>query len=79
MLDQVFRSQLIDGDVLGLRRFEKSSKHDILGTKVQLLSGDRLKNPFVLDRPDKDIREGVELDGSGRPVAYHITNRKRAD
>ncbi|MDQ3232125.1 MAG: phage portal protein [Pseudobdellovibrionaceae bacterium] len=66
------RAVLLDGDCLVVRRY-RPEPGSILGTCVQIVEGARLENPFNL-AADSDIREGVELDPDGSPVAYHIRN-----
>jgi lambda family phage portal protein len=70
----IMRAVLIDGDCLAVRRF-KPRKSAVLGTTVQLIAGDRLKSP-LRGYVDADVREGVEVDADGEPVAYHVLNRK---
>ncbi len=70
----IMRAVLIDGDCLAVRRF-KPRKRSILGTTVQLIGGDRLRTPLH-GSIAADIREGVELDSDGEPLAYHVLNRK---
>ncbi len=76
--DQVLRAQLIDGDVLSVRRQKKLRKYELLSTRVQLIPGGRLRDPGDY-KGDNDIREGVELDATGEPIAYHILNRTKYD
>jgi lambda family phage portal protein len=70
----IMRAVLIDGDCLAVRRF-KPRRSAVLGTTVQLISGDRLRSP-LRGYVDADVREGVELDEDGQPMAYHVLNRK---
>jgi lambda family phage portal protein len=67
---QIMRSVLLDGDCLAIRRF-RPRRGGILGTCVQVIEGARLENPFD-QAGNADVREGVELDDDGIPVAYHI-------
>ena len=74
MLRLGFRHKLIDGDALAVLQY----RPDRLGrgrgryaTTVQIVDPDRLSNPQQnFDMPN--IRGGVEIDGDGAPVAYHI-------
>lgn len=74
MLRLGFRHKLIDGDALAILQY----RPDRLGrgrgryaTTVQIVDPDRLSNPQQnFDMPN--IRGGVEIDGDGAPVAYHI-------
>lgn len=68
---QIFRSVMLDGDCLVLRRY-RDRPLSILPTCLQIVDGARLQNPSIGADPARDIREGVELDSSGMPVAYHI-------
>jgi lambda family phage portal protein len=70
----IMRAVLIDGDCLAVRRF-KPRKSAVLGTTVQLIGGERLRSP-LRGYVDADVREGVEVDFDGEPVAYHVLNRK---
>ncbi len=74
--DQALRAQLIDGDILGVRRQKKLRKFELLSTRVQLIPGGRLRDPGDY-KGNNDIREGVELDATGEPIAYHILNRTK--
>ncbi|WP_207912264.1 phage portal protein [Pseudobacteriovorax antillogorgiicola] len=73
--DHASRSQLTDGDSFAVRRF-KARSHSILGTCVQVVEGGRVADPAA-GSLSKDIREGVEFDPTGEPIAYHIRNRKK--
>ncbi len=73
MTATIMRSALIDGDCLVIRRY-KPRKNAILGTAVQLIGSERIRNPME-GFADIDIREGVELDADGEPVAYHVESR----
>lgn len=70
MQDIVQRSKLESGDVFAVRRYiERPGK--LLGLCLQLVEADRVTTPA--DRlTDKRVREGVETDANGMPVAYHI-------
>jgi lambda family phage portal protein len=65
-----FRTQLLSGDVLAIRRYTKRPG-DLLGLKIQLVEGDRITTP-------RDRREtprlvaGVETDAAGAPVRYWV-------
>lgn len=61
------------GDCFLVRRFRKDAS-DAYGTKVQVLEADRVCNPGRSADTDR-IAGGVEVDGDGVPVAYHVTNR----
>ncbi|HYX35784.1 MAG TPA: phage portal protein [Oligoflexus sp.] len=68
---QVFRAALLDGDCMVVRRY-RDRPLAILPTCLQVIDGARLQNPLIVKSPRTDIREGVELDSTGMPVAYHI-------
>lgn len=72
---QIMRSMLIDGDCLVVRRY-RERPWAIMKTCLQVIDGSRLQNPSISFDPDRDIREGVELDRSGMPIAYHIASGK---
>lgn len=77
MEDLVYRSMLLSGDVLAVRRF-KERPGRLLGTALQVVEGDRLSNPeFKPDGPT--LAGGVEMDRDGAPIRYHIANRHGAD
>jgi lambda family phage portal protein len=68
---QVLRAALLDGDCIVIRR-HRERPHGILPTCLQLIEGARIRNPGVAKNPKTDIREGVELDATGMPIAFHI-------
>jgi lambda family phage portal protein len=67
------RATLQSGDTFVIRRYRKDFG-DIYGTKILLIEADRVSNP---DRgPDTDnLADGVEFNGDGVPVAYHVSDR----
>ncbi len=68
----VFRSIFESGDILAVRR-QRLDPGDIVATKVQLIEADRISNPRgAMDT--ELLSGGVEVDGSGRTVAYHVSN-----
>jgi lambda family phage portal protein len=71
-----FTSAWDSGDCFALRRFKESSS--FLALAVQLIEADRVSTP--VDRQNEELlRDGVELDGDGQPIAYHILNRHPGD
>ncbi len=67
-----FKAILLDGECLALLTDAKtSSNYDL---SVMLIEADRLQTPTFL-YGSKMIDEGVELDETGRPIAYYIANR----
>ncbi|HBU8230926.1 TPA: phage portal protein [Morganella morganii] len=81
MLRLAFRHKLLDGDALAVLQY----RPDRLGhgkaryaTTVQIVDPDRLSNPQQnFDMPN--IRGGVEIDGDGAPIAYHIREAHMGD
>lgn len=73
----VYRSRLESGDVLALRRYlPRAGK--ALGIAVQVIEADRLATP--LDKmQNQRIREGVEVDADGFPVAFHCMQQHPGD
>lgn len=75
--DLVYRSRLLSGDVLVLRRFRERTNR-LLGTCLQVVEADRLSNPHWT--PDSGgMAGGIEIDEDGAAVAYHIANRHLVD
>lgn len=75
--DLAYRSTLMSGDVLFIRRF-KERRGRLLGTCYQAVEADRLSNPnWAVDR--EGLAGGVEMDGDGAAVAYHFANRHEID
>jgi len=73
MQELAFRSKKQSGDVIAVRRWRKDPG-DVYGTKVQLIEADRLCNPnYAAD--SETVAGGVEVDGDGVPVAYHIARK----
>lgn len=76
-----FRHLIVDGDALAVLPWLE----DRMGyggaryaTCVQLIDPDRLSNPNVLMNTQQ-IRNGVEIDAMGAPIAYHIREAHQAD
>jgi lambda family phage portal protein len=71
-----FTSAWDSGDVFALRRYKEGTS--FIALCVQLIEADRICTP-----PDKtnrdDIRDGVELDADGEPLAYHVLNKHPGD
>lgn len=59
-----YRAVLRDGDV-GILLID-----DGTGLSIQLIDANSIATPT--DRPTRNIRDGVEIDASGRPVAYWV-------
>lgn len=76
-----YRHELIDGDSLAVNRYEPSRMgrgRARYGTAVQLVDPDRLSNPQnIFDL--KDLRGGVQIDGYGAAVGYHIREAHQGD
>lgn len=66
-----FTSAFESGDVFALRRYKED--RGFLGLCLQLVEADRVCTPPRLEAdPQKDIRDGVEVDSDGAPVAYWL-------
>lgn len=68
-----FLSYAMNGDVLALLPMKQRPGWPYSLT-VQLIEADRLCNPHFAESTQPRIIQGVELDGSGEAVAYHICN-----
>jgi len=75
--DMAYRSPLLSGDVLFLRRF-KERQGRLLGTCLQAVEADRLSNPHWVADSER-LAGGIELDADGAPLAYHVANRHAID
>ncbi|MEY0558054.1 phage portal protein [Providencia rettgeri] len=81
MLRLGFRHKLLDGDALAILQY----RPDRLGagkanyaTTIQIVDPDRLSNPQQ-NFDMANIRGGVEIDGDGAPIAYHIREAHMGD
>jgi lambda family phage portal protein len=76
-----FRHLLIDGECLAMCRWEPgnvTAGRARYGSCLQLIDPDRLSNPNnVMDM--MNIRGGVEINGNGAAVAYHIREAHYGD
>lgn len=76
LTDLVYRSKDASGDVFAFRRYQE--RHgEIYGLKLQIVEADRVANPRGLRDGGKGangnvVTNGVEIDGSGAPVAVHV-------
>ena len=69
--------QVVSGDALGVLRW-KDRKGWPFRTALHLVDSDRLNNPSGMpDTPE--LRQGVEKDASGEPIAYHVRNGHPGD
>ena len=69
MAGLLFRHKLVDGEALAVLLWRPDRGR--WATCVQVIDPDRLSNPY--GRPDDDtLRGGVELDGDGAAIAYHM-------
>ncbi|HYX37114.1 MAG TPA: phage portal protein [Oligoflexus sp.] len=73
---QAFRSTMLDGDCLVIRRY-RDRPGVILPVCLQLIDGARIQNPSFGSAREVEIREGVEFDKAGVPVAYHVETTPR--
>ena len=80
MMRLAFRHKIVDGDALGVlywlpERLEQGARY---ATTLQLIDPDRLSNP-QLRFDAHTMRGGVEVDGYGAAVAYHIRRAHQGD
>lgn len=81
MIKQVllFRSVIQSGDALDLPVRVSPSGFRVLGHTTEMIEGDRLRTPGDLTTDRVNLRDGVELDNIGRPIAYWILNHHPGD
>jgi lambda family phage portal protein len=76
-----FRHKIVDGDALAVINWlpeRVGPGRAEFATSVQLVDPDRLSNPQL--QPDTvTLRGGVEIDGYGAAIAYHIRQAHQAD
>lgn len=76
-----YRHEIIDGDSLGVNRYERSRMgpgRARYGTALQLVDPDRMSNPNnTFDM--RFVRGGVQIDGFGAAVGYHIREAHQND
>lgn len=75
--DLAYRSTLLDGDMMVLRRF-KPRKNRLLATCFQAIPAGRISNPNWTSDTDK-LTAGIEFDADGAPVAVHVADRFSID
>lgn len=73
----LYRSRLESGDVLALRRYIPR-RGKALGVCVQVVEADRITTPLEKMNNSR-IREGVEVDANGFPVAFHVMQEHPGD
>lgn len=74
-----FLSMLLSGDVFCLLPHKKV-KGFPYSLHIQLIEGDQVCNPNNFDNMwTSKLRAGVEIDGNGAPVAYHIRTKHPGD
>ena len=76
-----FRHKIVDGDALGLLRWMPQRIRPgraQYATALQILDPDRLCNP-TYNFDQLTMRGGVEIDGDGVAVAYHIQRAHQGD
>lgn len=77
LTELMFRNQVGDGDAIALPLWMRRPGSRF-GTCLQVVESDRLSNPDNrLD--DATLRGGIERDGYGAPVAYHIRKTHPGD
>lgn len=75
--DLVYRSRLLSGDVLVVRRF-RPRKGRMIASCLQVIEADRLSNAnWAMD--SDTLAGGIETDADGAPIAYHIADRHALD
>lgn len=62
------REALVAGDVLVVLRQSQQTKQP----RIQLISGGKVRNPWPLPKTSNELCHGVELDATGRHVAYWV-------
>jgi len=73
----VLRSMLVRGDILVIRRFTEEDG-GLVGFRWQFVEADRVSNPT--GRPTSTtLRDGVQKDGQGRVVGYHVQDQHPGD
>lgn len=73
-----FLAAFDSGDVFAIRRYKEGTS--FLALCLQLVEADRVATPddLAVD-PNKDVRDGVEIDRDGEPLAYHVRNTHPGD
>ena len=69
--DLALRSMLIKGDVFAILPYQKPTKDFPFGFRIQLVESERVMNPNN-KKDTKELSGGVEKNGNGAPIAYHI-------
>lgn len=62
------REALVAGDVLVVLRQSPQTKQP----RIQLICGGKVRNPWPLPKSENELCHGVELDATGRHVAYWV-------
>jgi lambda family phage portal protein len=65
------------GDVFAMRRYKEGGS--FLALCVQMIEADRVATPDDAAGSTRDIRDGVEVDRDGQPLAVHIRNTHPGD
>lgn len=82
------KSWLMSGDVFAVLKHDKGTRNNPYGLRVHIVEADRVRTPLsyvggkaitsmtegVNPNNNNDIHDGVEVDKSGRAIAYHICN-----
>ncbi len=71
---QIFHTQLIDGEVFVIFRYSPDTRR-LNPLNIQLVNADLIQSPRKIQE-GKRIEDGIELDSSGREIAYHVLDRK---
>lgn len=77
LLHMAVMEQEVSGDALAVLRWKPGRGWDY-GAALQVVDSDRLSNPMMTLDTDR-LRQGVEKDLDGAPVAYHIRNAHPGD
>lgn len=67
-----FLTQLVDGECFVLLPFKRRAG-EVFDLKIQLIDSARCRNPASYDPIKQDIKNGVEIDKDGAPIAYYFT------
>ena len=81
MFRLAFRHKLVDGDALAMMQWmpaRVAPGRAQYATAVQIIDPDRLSNP-TMGFDLKNLRGGVEIDGDGVAIAYHIRRAHQND
>jgi lambda family phage portal protein len=78
LLGLAFRHDFVDGEAFGLALWFDGRPFGRYATTIQIVDPDRLSNPNGQSESDR-LRAGIELDGFGAPLAYHVRRAHPGD